>query len=61
LYGDVRRLVDLVPRVVCVLVDSAATDTGLVADRLAAAGADVRRWGPEDDLAEAMARQGVRT
>src|SRR5438132_8749858 len=61
LYGDVRRLAHLVPRVVCVLVESAATDAGLVADRLAAAGADVRRWGPEDDLAEAISRQGVRT
>jgi hypothetical protein len=61
LYGDVRRLVHLVPRVVCVLVESAATDAGPVADRLAAAGADVRRWGPEDDLAEAISREGVRT
>jgi uncharacterized protein (DUF58 family) len=61
LSGDVRRLVHLVPRVVCVLVESAATDAGPVADRLAAAGADVRRWGAEDDLAEAISREGVRT
>ena len=61
LDGDVRRLVSLVPRVVCVLVEPAATDAGLVADRLAAAGADVRRWGPQDDLAEAISRQGIRT
>ncbi|MDP9300123.1 MAG: hypothetical protein M3P43_04390, partial [Actinomycetota bacterium] len=60
LYGDVRRLVQLVPRVVCVLAEPAAVDGSRVAEGLAAAGADVRRWGPADDLAEAMSRQGVR-
>jgi len=60
LYDDVRRLVHLVPRVVCVLVEAAATAPGPVADGVAATGADVRRWGPADDLAEAMSSRGVR-
>jgi uncharacterized protein (DUF58 family) len=58
--GDVRRLVRLVPRVVCVLAEPGAGEAGPVAEALSAAGADVCRWGPADDLAEAMSREEVR-
>jgi len=58
--GDVRRLVRLVPRVVCVLAEPGAGETGLVAEALSAAGADVRRWAPAGDLAQAMSREEVR-
>jgi hypothetical protein len=58
--GDVRRLVRLVPRVVCVLAEPDAGEAGPVVEALSAAGADVRRWGPADDLAEAMSREEVR-
>jgi len=61
LNDDVRRLVQLVPRVVCVLAEPASADADAVAGGLAAAGADVRRWGPADDLADVMSHQGVRT
>ena len=60
LEDEVRRLARLVPRVVCVLVAPAAADAVTVAEGLAAAGADVRRWGPANDLAEAMSSRGVR-
>jgi hypothetical protein len=60
LQGDVRRLVRLVPRVVCVLAEPGAGEAGRVAEALSAAGADVRRWGPAGDLAEAMSRREVR-
>ena len=52
--------VGLVPRVVCVLAEPGAGEAGPVAEALTAAGADVRRWGPADDLAEAMSREEVR-
>jgi len=60
LDGGVRQLVRLVPRVVCVLAEPGAGEAGPVAEALSAAGADVRRWGPADDLAEAMSREEVR-
>ena len=60
LEGDVRRLVRLVPRVVCVLAESGAGEAGPVAEALIAAGADVHRWAPADDLADAMSREEVR-
>jgi hypothetical protein len=60
LEGDVRRLVRLVPRVVCVLAEPDAGEAATVAEALSAAGADVRRWGPADDLAEALSREEVR-
>ena len=60
LEGDVRRLVRLVPRVVCVLAEPGAGGAGAVAAALTEAGADVRRWVPDGDLAEAMSREEVR-
>jgi len=60
LEGDIRRLVRLVPRVVCVLAEPGAGEADPVAEALSAAGADVRRWAPAVDLAEAMSREEVR-
>ena len=60
LARDVGRLVRLVPRVVCVLAEPDAGEAAPVREPLTAAGADVRRWGPADDLAEAMSREEVR-
>jgi hypothetical protein len=60
LEGDVRRLVRLVPRVVCVLAEPGAGEAGPVAEALTVVGADVRRWSPDGDLAEAMSLQEVR-
>jgi hypothetical protein len=60
LASDVRRLVRLVPRVVCVLAEPDAGEAAPVGEALTVAGADVRRWGPAGDLAEAMSREEVR-
>jgi hypothetical protein len=60
LEGDVGRLARLVPRVVCVLAEPGAGEAGPEAEALRTAGADVRRWGPADDLAEAMSGREVR-
>jgi hypothetical protein len=60
LAGDVRRLVRLVPRVVCVLAEQDGGEAAPVGEALSAAGAGVRRWGPAGDLAEAMSREEIR-